>query len=104
MNRATEIMQQIDDLETELFKNYDEFMKKDEIIKGLENGYTDFIENNYFSLTKRDLKHICISAMKQLNGTQLMKMYKDLEENFVGYDELMRDKEELEKRIESKKK
>lgn len=97
MGRREEILQEIDELETELFKNYDEFMKKEEILKGLEDGYTDFIENHYFSLTKRDLKYIAVCAMKQLNGTQLMNMYKELNENFVGYDELMKDKEELEK-------
>lgn len=99
MGRKEEILKQIDDLEDELFKNYKEFMKKDEIIKGLQIDYTDFIEHKYFSLTKRDLKHICISALMQLNGSQLMKMYKYLDENFIDYYELMEDKIALEKKL-----
>ena len=36
MSRATEIMQQIDELEEELYLHYEQFIKKDEIIEGLK--------------------------------------------------------------------
>lgn len=100
MSKATEIIQKIDELEDELYKNYEHFMKKDEIIEGLKDKYTDFIEHNYFELKRDDLKKIAISAMLQLNGSQLMKMFEDLEERLIDYDEVMKNKQELEEKIE----
>lgn len=100
MSKATEIMQQINELENELYLHYEEFIKKDEIIEGLKDQYVDFIECNYFDLKRDDLKKIAISAMLQLNGKQLMNMYKDLEDRLTDYDEIMRTKLELEERVE----
>ena len=100
MSRATEIMKQIDELEEELYLHYEQFIKKDEIIEGLKDQYVDFIERNYFDLKRDDLKKIAISSMLQLNGTQLMNMYKDLEDRLTDYDEVMRTKKELEERAE----
>lgn len=100
MSKATEIMQQINELENELYLHYEEFIKKDEIIEGLKDQYVDFIERNYFDLKRDDLKKIAISAMLQLNGKQLMNMYKDLEDRLTDYDEIMRTKLELEERVE----
>lgn len=100
MSRATEIMQQIDELEEELYLHYEQFIKKDEIIEGLKEQYVDFIERNYFDLKRDDLKKIAISSMLQLNGTQLMNMYKDLEDRLTDYNEIMKTKLELEERAE----
>lgn len=99
MNRAEEILMQIDELEHELYKNHNQFIKKNEIIEGLKSE-PDFIERHYYDLKREDLKTLVISAMLQLNGSQLMAMFNDLEKRLVDYDELMTQKEELEKRIE----
>lgn len=104
VNKATEIVQQIDSLENELYLHYEQFMKKDKIIEGLKDQFIDFIENNYFDLKRDDLKKIAISSMMQLNGTQLMNMYKDLEDRLIDYDEVMRTKQELEQRASQDKK
>lgn len=100
MSKATEIMQQIDELENELYLHYEQFIKKDEIIEGLKDQYVDFIERKYFDLKRDDLKKIAIASMLQLNGTQLMNMYKDLEDRLTDYDEIMKTKKELEERAE----
>lgn len=100
MNKATEIIQQIDELENELYLHYEEFMKKEEIMEGLRDKYTDFIDLKYFDFRRDDLKNIAISAMNQLNGNQIRDMFEELENRLVDYDELMRNKKELEERIE----
>ena len=99
MNRSEEILMQIDEFEHELYKNHNQFIKKNEIIEGLKSE-PDFIERHYYDLKREDLKTLVISAMLQLNGSQLMAMFNDLEKRLVDYDELMTQKEELEKRIE----
>ena len=100
MNRAEEILMQIDELEHELYKNHNQFIRKDEVINGLKDEYISFIERKYYDLKREDLKTIAISAMRQLDGTQLMDMYDDLEKRLVDYHEVMLEKEALEKRIE----
>ena len=55
-------------------------MEKEEIIEGLKRSESDFVANNYYKMTKEQLKELVIDAIYVLDKEGVKKFINEVEE------------------------
>lgn len=60
-------------------------MNRKEILEGLKDRPYDFIANNYYQISKEDLKDIILEILALFDGEEYNKLKKELIESLRDY-------------------